>query len=253
VAGDPGLVAAFGGGMLSFLSPCVLPLVPGYISLISGVGVSELRDPSHAVDGAVAVVPRVVRPTLLFVAGFTAVFTALGASATAVGQALTEHQIGINRVAGALVFLMGLFLAGFVQPQAMLADRRFHVLPSRLGIWAPPVMGMAFAFGWTPCIGPILGGVLTLAQTQSTVGRGALLLVAYSLGLGVPFVLTGVAFGRLTGVFDWVKGHYRIINLVAGLALAAFGALLFLNRVAWLSQQLVRIMNALHLGFLTQI
>jgi cytochrome c-type biogenesis protein len=250
MAGDPGLIAAFGGGMLSFLSPCVLPLVPGYISLISGVGVSELRDPG---PGNVGVLPKVVRPTLLFVAGFTVVFTALGVSATAVGRALTEHQLGINRVAGALVFAMGLFLAGFVQPQAMMAERRFHVLPSRLGMWAPPVMGMAFAFGWTPCIGPILGGVLSLAGTQSTVARGGFLLVAYSLGLGVPFVLTGVAFGRLTGVFDWVKRHYRVINGVAGLALAAFGLLLFFNRVTWLSQQLIRIMNTLHLGFLTQI
>src|SRR5207249_9085829 len=120
-----------------------------------------------------------------------------------------------------LIIAMGLFVAGFRPSQRLMSERRIHVLPSRLGVWAPPVMGMAFAFGWTPCIGPILGGVLTLAGNEGSVGRGALLLAAYSVGLGVPFVASGVALGRLSGVFGWVRRRFRIIELLSGVLLIA--------------------------------
>ena len=148
---------------------------------------------------------------------------------------------------------MGLFLAGVITPRRLMADARFHVSPSKLGAFAPPVMGMAFAFGWTPCIGPILGGVLTLSANESSVGRGGLLLVAYSLGLGVPFVLTGVALGRLTPVFAWVRRHFRVINVVAGSLLVAFGFLLFTNQLGWLSRQIIDVLEAVGLKRLTAI
>src|SRR5687767_9970959 len=164
--------------MLSFISPCVLPLVPGYLSLMSGVGTAQLAVATKTDTR------RLLRSTLLFVGGFTVVFTALGAGATAVGQLLRENRVLLTRVSGVLVILMGLFLAGFVSPMALQRERRFQVSPSRLGAFAPPVMGMAFALGWTPCIGPVLATVLSTAATQRSVERGIALLVAYSLGLG---------------------------------------------------------------------
>jgi cytochrome c-type biogenesis protein len=276
---DVSFAAAFGGGMLSFVSPCVLPLVPGYLSLIPGISDPEPAgsgaDPRSGTDegagtaplpvperaGGVATLERtevqtrlhVLRATLLFVAGFTLVFTLLGLTATAVGQSLLDHRTILNRVAGALVIVMGLFLAGAITPRRLMADARFHVSPSKLGAFAPPVMGMAFAFGWTPCIGPILGGVLTLSANESSVGRGGLMLVAYSLGLGVPFVITGVALGRLTPVFAWVKRHFRVINTVAGAFLIVFGFLLFTNQLGWMSRQFSELLRTLHLESLTTI
>jgi len=245
-----GLVAAFGGGMLSFLSPCVLPLVPGYLSLMSGVSVTELQE-----SGGIATETqtRVLRSTLLFVAGFTTVFVALGLTASAVGVFLLDHRVVLNRIAGALIIAMGLFVAGFLPTQRLMTERRFHVLPSQLGVWAPPIMGMAFAFGWTPCIGPILGGVLTLASNEGSLGRGALLLAVYSMGLGVPFVLSGVALGRLSGVFGWVKRRFRVIELIAGGLLIAFGIVLVTNHLGWLSGTFSDLLEFLHLKRLTVI
>ena len=249
-ADNVGLVAAFGGGMLSFLSPCVLPLVPGYLSLMSGVSVTELQESGGVVTATQA---KVLRATLLFVAGFTVVFVALGLTASAVGVFLLDHRVVLNRVAGAVIIAMGLFVAGFLPSQRLMSERRFHVLPSQLGVWAPPLMGMAFAFGWTPCIGPILGGVLTLASNQDSIGRGALLLFVYSLGLGVPFIVAGVAFGRLSGVFGWVKRHFRLVELVSGGLLIAFGVILLTNHLGWLSGKFSDLLSFLHLKRLTTI
>ena len=232
--------------MLSFFSPCVLPLVPGYLSLMSGVSVTELQEP-----GSVAVQTRGLRSTLLFVAGFTIVFVLLGASASAVGGALQDHKRGLNQLAGILVIVMGLFLAGFMSPRLLMAERRIHVSPSKLGTWAPPVMGMAFAFGWTPCIGAILAPILALASDQDTVARGALMLAVYSLGLGVPFIISGLALSRLSGVFGWIKRNFRVINLVAGLLLIGFGLLLLTNNLGWLSGKVSDLMRTLHLERLT--
>jgi len=244
---DPGLIGAFAGGMLSFLSPCVLPLVPGYLSMVSGISVAELQvgDPGN--------LRRIIVSTLLFVAGFTAVFVALGAAASGFGQALREHQRGLEMIAGAFVMVMAVFLAGFVSPRFLMVERRMHVSPTELGAWAPPAMGAAFAFGWTPCIGPILAGVLGLAERDATLTRGVALLAAYSLGLGVPFVVTGVAFDRMAGAFDVVKRHFRAINLVAAAFLFAFGFLLFTHRLTRLSSYFTDALHWLHLDALTKI
>ena len=233
--------------MVSFLSPCVLPLVPGYLSLMSGVRLAELERPTPGDTR------RLIRSTLLFVAGFTVVFTALGASASALGQVLLENKRLLEQVAGALVIAMGLFLAGVIAPGFLQRERRFEVLPSKLGAFAPPVMGMAFAFGWTPCIGPSLAAVLALATNETTLSRGVLLLVAYSLGLGVPFVAAGVAFGRLTRVFAWVRRHFRVLNGVSGAVLATVGVLLLTGRMGQVSSFLIRVMDSAGLGWLTSV
>jgi cytochrome c-type biogenesis protein len=238
---------AFAGGMLSFLSPCVLPLVPGYLSLMSGVSVTQLATAKGADTR------KLLQSSLLFVAGFTVVFTLLGAGASAIGQTLLRHQQGLNQVAGAITILMGLFIAGVLAPKAMQRERRFHVLPESLGVFAPPLMGMAFAFGWTPCIGPILSIVLSTAATQSTQARGIGLLVTYSIGLGVPFVAAGLAFGRLTRVFGWVKRHFRIINLVSGAFLVGFGFLLLTNQLGQVSGTIQRFMQDIGLDRLAEI
>jgi len=233
----PGLALAFLAGAVSFLSPCVLPLVPSYLSLMSGVGASELAVTTK-VDQR-----RLLRSTLLFVAGYSAVFVALGALASAVGSFLFENQLLLRRVSGALIVVMGLAMAGLVRPAFFDRERRFHVSSRALGGYAPPVMGAAFAFGWSPCIGPVLGAILTLAGDSRSLGRGVLLLLAYSAGLGVPFVASGLAFGRLIGAFSWVKRHFAVINLVSGLLLATFGLLLLTGGVTdivrWL-QDLLR-------------
>jgi cytochrome c-type biogenesis protein len=242
-----GFVVAFGGGILSFLSPCVLPLVPAYLSMMSGVSSAEL---------AVTTRPnqrRLLRSTLLFVAGFTVVFAALEATASGLGQTLQSHQRLLNEVAGVVIICAGLVFAGLLQPAWLMRERRWHVAPSRLGEWAAPLMGMAFAFGWTPCIGPVLAAVLSLASDTHTLGRGEAMLVAYSLGLGVPFVVAGVAFGRLTGVFAFARAHLRVINLVSGLLLAGLGVLLLTDNLHVLSTWFSDLLSALGLRRLSTV
>ncbi len=238
----PGLAVAFAAGALSFLSPCVLPLVPSYLSLMSGVSASDLAETS-APDKR-----RLVRSSLLFVAGYGAVFTALGAGASALGGLLQDHQVGLRRLAGVLIVAMGVTMAGLFRPRFFNREARFHVRPSALGAWAPPLMGAAFAFGWSPCIGPVLAGIYALASTTNSVARGAALLASYSIGLGVPFVVAGVAFGRLTGTFRWVKAHIGTINLLSGALLAAFGLLLLTNRVGGIANNMRDALDAIGLG-----
>ena len=231
-----GLLAAFGAGMLSFLSPCVLPLVPGYVSMVSGLSAAELSA-GNVAGGAAAErgMAPVLRGTVGFVAGFTLVFTVLGAAASGLGQLLRDHHRARDIAAGAAIIVMGAWMVGFGTPGTFRRERRFHPLPSKLGPWAPPVMGMAFAFGWTPCIGPVLSGVLGLAATRSTLASGLLLLVVYSLGLGVPFLATGLAFDRLTGLWARMRRRLGVLEMVAGSALVAFGLLLLTGQLSWLS------------------
>ncbi len=240
-----GFVVAFGAGIVSFLSPCVLPMVPSYLSMMSGVGAAELRVAS-GVDQR-----RLIRSTLLFVAGFTLVFAALEATASGIGSALRSHQRGLDQAAGVVIIVMGLAFTGVVRPRWLMQERRARVFPSRLGAWAAPIMGMAFAFGWTPCIGPALASVLALAADSHTLGRGEAMLVAYSLGLGVPFVAAGVAFGRLAGVFAFVRVHTRIINVVSGLVLAALGVLLVTDHLSVVSTWVSDALNDLGLSGLS--
>ena len=246
ISADPlGILVAFGAGMLSFLSPCVLPLVPGYVSMVSGLSATEMGDAARRRPAAL--VPGI----LGFVAGFTVVFTALGAAASGVGRLLVHHQRGLDVVAGVMVCLLGLWLAGIGSPRIFQRERRFHPRPSRLGRFAPPIMGMAFAFGWTPCIGPVLGGVLGLAAERATLASGLILLVTYSLGLGVPFLVTGLAFGRLTSVLARMRRSLGVVDVVAGSALVAFGILLLTGELHWVSAAVADVLRAIGLERLT--
>lgn len=226
--------AAFVFGMLSFLSPCVLPLLPGYMSMMSGYSAVDVAEgkPSTA---------RMLRVTLLFVAGFTAVFVALGATATGLGSTLLRNSNTITVWAGWIVVGMGLFIAisAIWNPQLlmpMMRERRMEVSPSRLGIWAPPVMGAAFGFGWTPCIGPTLAAILTIAATEDTVWQGMFLLFVYSMGLGIPFVLAGIGITKAYGSLAWFKRHFTPITVASGVLLAVFGALMVTGRLTDLSR-----------------
>lgn len=226
--------AAFIFGMLSFLSPCVLPLLPGYMSMMSGYTASDLADGKSSNL-------RMLRVTLLFVGGFTAVFVALGATATSLGSALLRNTSTITVWAGWIVVGMGLFIAvsavwnpALLGP--MMRERRVDVRPSKLGGWAPPVMGAAFGFGWTPCIGPTLAAILTIAATEDTVLEGMFLLFTYSLGLGVPFILAGIGINRAYSAFGWMKRHFTPITVGSGVLLAVFGLLMVTGRLVDLSR-----------------
>lgn len=227
-------VAAFGGGVVSFLSPCVLPLVPAYLAMVTGLEVAQVREPSRQHLG------RIARDTALFVAGFGTVFVLLGLAATSIGRTLVRNQLVLTRISGLVVLSMALFLVGslVLRSRWLFAEKRFHPSASRLGPFAAPVIGAAFAFGWTPCIGPVLGSVLVVAANQQALGRGAALLVVYSLGLGVPFMACGLAFGRLTRMLAFARRRATGLNIASAGALACFGVLLTFNRLIWVTTEL---------------
>jgi cytochrome c-type biogenesis protein len=225
-----GFVIAFGAGIASFVSPCVLPLVPSYLSMMSGVGGAGSRA-GPGPDGAERA--RLLWSTLLFVAGFSLVFAVLEATASTLSHPLQTHKVVLSDVAGALIVAMGVVIA--FQLPWLQREHRFAVRPSRLGPWAAPVMGMTFAFGWTPCITPVLAAVLGLASSGGTLARGEEMLVAYSFGLGVPFVLTGLAFGRLSGALGFARRHSRAVSVASGGLLAALGVLIITGEVGVVS------------------
>lgn len=228
-------LVAFGGGIISFVSPCVLPLLPGYLAMMSGYSTTDIA------EGNVST-PKMLRTIGMFVAGFTLVFAALGATATSLSRVISRNLPDITRVAGFVIILAGLLMVAMALSNrgplaALNRERRFDVRPSRLGKWAPPVMGMAFAFGWTPCIGPILTVVLATASSQDTVGRGIGLLVAYSLGLAVPFLIAGLGVMKL---FGRLKRWLKPINIASGLALAGFGVVMVTGNLSVWSSHLAR-------------
>jgi cytochrome c-type biogenesis protein len=267
ISADPvGVLVAFGAGILSFVSPCVLPLVPGYVSMVSGLSAAELEAGGDGATPSAALRP-VLRGIGLFVAGFTVVFVALGATASSIGRLLSAHEVALARVSGAVIISLGVVMLLAALPARVwthagvgtvgvvtrvTGERRFDVRPSRLGLWAAPLMGMAFAFAWTPCIGPILGVVLGLAANNGTLPGGVLLLFAYSLGLAVPFVLVGLAFGRLTTALTRARNWLWAVELVAGLVLVVFGVLLLTDNISWVSTQLSNLLNDLGLSRLAK-
>lgn len=241
-----GYVVAFGGGIISFLSPCVLPLVPAYLSVVTGVDVAEFR------GGTMTAVRtgRIVRTTLLFILGFSLVFILIGLAATSIGRIVGSDKILLTKISGVVLIAMGLFLLGsqFLKLPWLYGEKRFHPKLAGLGPYTAPVAGMAFAFGWTPCIGPILASVLTIATTRGSSIQGGLLLAAYSAGLGVPFLVTGLGFSKLESSLGLIKRHFTALTVLSSLALIFFGILLSLNRFVILTQQLANLMTFLHLG-----
>lgn len=240
---------AFGGGLISFASPCVLPLVPAYLSLITGLDATELQKSSKS--NALAV----TRDTGLFVFGFGTIFVLLGLSATSIGRFVFEQQILLTRLSGALVLAMALFMLGSMYLQApwLYQERRFQPQLDRYGRAAPTVAGAAFGFGWTPCIGPVLTSVLAIAATSGRASTGAALLAVYSLGLGLPFLITGLLMGYLGGSMQWVKSHLQHIVIVSSTLMAIFGVLLMFNQLLWVTTKLQEIMRAIGLEWLVNL
>ena len=200
-----GLALAFGAGVLSFLSPCVLPLIPSYISFITGMSLEELGERRWTA----------VTHALLLVSGFTIIFTLLGAGATAVGRVLHAQQAWLERAGGALIVVFGLYLLGAFQWGPMAREHRVHVQDKPVGYFGSLLVGVAFGAGWTPCIGPILGSILLYANSQAGVGQGIVLLLAYSLGLAVPFLLAAFAVERF---IEWFKRYRRFMPLTTKLS-----------------------------------
>lgn len=238
------LLAAFTAGIISFISPCVLPLIPGYLSFISGVSVEEMKSGDKKSEA----LKKVSLNTLLFVLGFSFVFIAMGASATFVGEFLLSKLSLLNKVAGAIIILLGLHIMGVFKIPFLNYEKRFHTRSKPLGPLGAFVVGLAFAFGWTPCIGPILGGILALAANQDTMGKGMVLLSSYSLGLGIPFFITAVSFNTFLGVFGWVKRHFRTIEIISGLFLIIIGFLIFIGSFSYIAGFLNQWFPWLHVG-----
>jgi cytochrome c-type biogenesis protein len=243
VGSDPasgvGILAALGAGLVSFVSPCVLPLVPGYLSAVTGVSVSELERADWR---------RVLAPSLVFVASFSTVFILLGLTATGLGQTLQDHRDTLEKIAGAVIIAMGvLFVSSLF---IVRLNREWHVdaLMSRAGKGGPLIAGMAFAVAWTPCIGPTLGAILSAAALSSSAAHGALLLAVYSAGLGIPFLLTALAFSRMTTTFAVIKRHYTAIMAVAGAVLIAMGVLILTGEFFQLNIQAQKLTNDLGLN-----
>ena len=229
------LITAFGAGLFSFISPCVLPLVPGYISFVSGVSIESMKDEARAK----ASLGKIALNCLLFILGFSAVFVSLGASATYIGQFLTDKLPLFSKIAGVVVIIFGLHVMGVFRIPFLQYEKRFHTTSKRLGLFGSFLVGLAFAFGWTPCIGPILGAILAFAGTQETVKEGVLLLSAYSLGLGIPFFVTGIAMNSVMGLTRGMRAHYRKVEIVSGILLIAVGILILTNslqRLAFMFQ-----------------
>jgi cytochrome c-type biogenesis protein len=235
---DPTVPIAFVAGLVSFLSPCVLPLVPGYLSYMSGLGTADADTGRGRAlhTGTVAAA---------FVLGFTAVFVALGATATALGSLLASYRGEVARAGGVVIIAMGLVFMGAIRAPWLYREARFHPTQNA-GVWGSALLGGAFAFGWTPCIGATMGAVLTMAAGHAGrggPGEGAFLLFVYSLGLGVPFVLAGLGVARLSGALARLRRHARAINVVSGVLLVAVGLLFVTDRItelsAWMQERFI--------------
>jgi cytochrome c-type biogenesis protein len=230
--GDPaagiGLFAALGAGIVSFLSPCVLPLVPGYLSAVTGVSVAELDDVSWR---------SVLGPSLIFVASFSVIFILLGVTATGIGQTLHEHKSTLETIAGVLIIALGVYFVASLFIVRL--NREWHVeaLMARAGKGGPVVAGAAFAIAWTPCLGPTLGAILTAASLSSSAAHGALLLAVYSAGLAIPFLATALAFSRLTTAFAVIKRHYAVVMGAGGAILIVMGILILTGSFTDLNHQ----------------
>jgi cytochrome c-type biogenesis protein len=244
ISSDPAagvtILAALAAGVVSFLSPCVLPLVPGYLSAVSGVSAAELDSAGWR---------RVLVPSLLFVASFSAIFIALGLTATGLGSFFQENKQLLTKISAALIIAMGvLFVASLFVTRL---NREWHVdaLLERAGRGGPVVAGAAFAIAWTPCIGPTLGAILSAAALSGSAGRGAFLLAVYSAGLAIPFLLTAVAFSQMTTAFTVVKRHYQAIVAVGGLILIAMGVLIWTGELTRLNGEAQSWLSGLGLDF----
>jgi cytochrome c-type biogenesis protein len=222
-------IAAFLAGLISFLSPCVLPLVPGYVSLISGVGVEELKVQETGIFR------KLMLNSVAFIAGFSIVFITLGAISTEVGQLAARYKSTLAEVAGVVIIVFGLHLTGILRINALYADKRLHSVKGGSTPWGAFLIGFAFAFGWTPCVGPILAVILGFAAAQNSVSKGILLLTLYSLGLAVPFLLTAFGIERFLKFYGGFRRHMHALEVASGGLLIALGVLLVFGKFTLLS------------------
>lgn len=227
-------IAAFVAGLVSFLSPCVLPLVPGYISLICGTGVEELKHRDSSL------LQTLVLNSILFILGFTAVFLALGAAATTLGQLARQHIGLLSKIAGAVIVVLGLHQTGAVPIRLLYADKRFHGMPAGAAGTRAFLVGSAFGFGWTPCVGPILAVILTFAAKESSVARGVWLLAIYALGLALPFFITALSIERFLIFYARFRRHLQKVEIGSGVVMVAVGILIFTGHLiilnGWLNK-----------------
>ena len=229
MSGAPLPIAAFLAGIVSFLSPCVLPLVPGYVSLISGTGAAAIDSPQKRVFG------KVMLNSLSFVLGFSIVFISLGAAATTVGQWTAAYRRELTYFAGIVIIIFGLHLTGILPIKYLYADKRMHSVQGNSSAWGAFVVGFAFAFGWTPCIGPILTTILTFAASEGTVMKGVLLLALYSAGLAVPFLLTSLGIDRFLVFYTKFRRHLHTVEVISGVLLITIGVLVLTRKLTMLS------------------
>jgi cytochrome c-type biogenesis protein len=232
------LLAAFVAGVLSFVSPCVLPLIPGYLSFVSGVTLDEMRGTGAGAEAPSSVRRRAVFMSIAFVIGFSIVFISLGASATALGTLLMEHLSLLGKIAGVVIILFGLHMMGLLKIGVLYSEKRMQTSGKPAGFFGAMLVGVAFAFGWTPCIGPILAAILAVAAAQDSVGEGVKLLAVYSAGLGVPFIATSLAINQFFAASARIRKHYHAIEVVSGVLLVVVGVLIFTNRFTVIAQLL---------------
>jgi cytochrome c-type biogenesis protein len=240
---DTTVFAAFAAGFVSFVSPCVLPLVPGYLSAVSGVSVVDLQEGDRRTS-------RVLIPAIVFCLSFTAVFVALGMVATGLGSTLRDNRELLNQIAGALIVAMGVLFIATLFVTRLNRELRPHALLAKAGSGGPLVAGAAFAIGWTPCIGPTLTAILNAAAVKDTVSQGAALLAVYSAGLAIPFLASAVAFHRATTVFRWLRDRYVTIVAISGAVLIVMGVLIFTGEMTELNVEAQRLLERLGLDAL---
>jgi cytochrome c-type biogenesis protein len=240
---------AFGAGIISFLSPCIMPIVPGYLSVITGLDITDTSTNDRRK------LLNIARDTGIFVSGFTVIFVLLGLGATGLGQFLLRNETTLSRVSGALILAMAIFMLGslFLQAPWLYQEKRFHPNLGKYGRLGPAVAGLAFGFGWSPCIGPILASILNIAAQQDRILTGGTLLFAYSMGLGGSFLAAGLAFGKLTGLFTFVKRHFTPIVATSAMVLSIFGVVLMLDRLDWLTVQMIDFFRAVGLDFIADL
>ena len=219
---DVGLMAAFGAGLVSFLSPCILPLVPPYLCFLAGTSLSELTEQKSA-----GVTGRVLGRAAAFVIGFTSVFVALGAGASTAGQFVSEHLTLLSRIAGIVIIVLGLHMLGVFRISLLMREARFTGTKQPAGLAGAFLVGLAFGFGWTPCVGPVLTSILLLAGAEATVGRGAALLAGYAAGIGVPFLAAALFTGPFLRLVGRFRSRLALVEKAMGLVLLAVGVLVF--------------------------
>ena len=242
--GGVSLLTALIAGAVSFFSPCVLPLVPGYLSAVTGVSASELETAGWR---------KVVPPALVFILSFSAVFILLGLTAVSLTQTLRQSQDTLDKIAGTLIIAMGVLFVAQLFFVKLNRDWRIDALIERAGTGGPVIAGVAFAVAWTPCIGPTLAAILTLAGTTGSVSEGALTLAVYSAGLAIPFLLTAIAFARMTTAFGFIRRHYPAIMALGGVVLIAMGVLVFTGELTRLNIEAQQALDDLGINFFNEV